>query len=445
MKRKMKKKVWLSTLNLPAHLPCRQLPTLLEKSVKAFNNIDEQELFTYTSIVSLSGILPNVSGVYAGNIVYPNMFLMVLAPAASGKGIMSHARELLKPVHELYLQESREKLSEYNRIPRKLRGDAPPFKIVFLPANSSSSKMIDHLSTNGTDTPLILFETEMDTLTITNATEFGNYSDILRKVFQNEPVSQSRRMNNEYLEIEKPKLAAVISGTPGQLFKFINNREDGLLSRFLVMNYKNTEGWRNVSPCPTCINLTKHFKNLSKQFLEFYLSISKEEFEVTLTKKQWKRVNSYGEENYNKIVEIYGESATAIIKRHNLILFKICMVLTSLRKYEEKNNACKMVCRDQDFLTALFLVNKSMFAGLNIYEALPREKTPNLNQNKEVLFQSLGDTFLRADALSLAKSLLISERSTDRYLKDFLHRGFLNQLEKGKYEKKKTTPLAVGS
>jgi len=86
-----------------------------------------------------------------------------------------------------------------------------------------------------------------------------------------------------------------------------------------------------------------------------------------------------------------------------------------------------------------------MFAGLDIYEALPGEKTPNLNHNKEVLFQGLGDTFLRADAVSLAKSLLISERSTDRYLKDFLHRGFLNQLEKGKYEKKKTTPLAVGS
>ena len=47
--------------------------------------------------------------------------------------------------------------------------------------------------------------------------EWGNFSDILRKAFQHEGASLFRRKDNEYIEIETPHLAIVLSGTPKQV------------------------------------------------------------------------------------------------------------------------------------------------------------------------------------------------------------------------------------
>jgi hypothetical protein len=41
----------------------------------------ERELFTYSIITALSGVLTKVWGVYAQKICYPNLFFMTLAPA----------------------------------------------------------------------------------------------------------------------------------------------------------------------------------------------------------------------------------------------------------------------------------------------------------------------------------------------------------------------------
>ncbi len=417
------------------HPPACHLPPLLQKCADVFIGKDERELFIYSMITAISGLLTKVTGVYAQKIIYPNMFFMVLAPAASGKGAMGYARQALQPIHKYYLNRSNEALKIYQRTPKKTRGNPPPFRVVFLPGNSSSSKMLQHLSINDPDIPLILFETEMDTINVATGSDFGQYSDVLRKAFQNEPVSQSRRTDNEFFDIEKPKIAIVISGTPGQLFKFINNKSDGLLSRFLVMNFKNSEGWKNVAPCSTCPNLSDFFDKIAPEYLEFYNYISNEPLEVKLTRGQWACVDSFGKEQYDLISKIHGEEATSIIKRHNLILFKICMVLTSLRKFEEDDKAAVKFCGDEDFITALYLIKKSLLSGLDIYEALPGEKTPNLNNDKQGFYKSLPASFTRAEAIALAKTFAISERSVDRYLKEFVVRKLLSQTGKGKYIK----------
>jgi hypothetical protein len=40
------------------------------------------------ALAILSGCLPGVTGVYAGNEVFPNVFSFAIAPAASGKGAL---------------------------------------------------------------------------------------------------------------------------------------------------------------------------------------------------------------------------------------------------------------------------------------------------------------------------------------------------------------------
>ena len=42
----------------------------------------------------ISGGLYNVSGLYANDKVFPNLFSIIIAPPASGKGVMKYSRQL---------------------------------------------------------------------------------------------------------------------------------------------------------------------------------------------------------------------------------------------------------------------------------------------------------------------------------------------------------------
>jgi len=76
------------------------------------------------------------------------------------------------------------------------------------------------------------------------------------------------------------------------------------------------------------------------------------------------------------------------------MIFKICMVLTAMRKYEAQLFQPSLECLDEDFYMALYLMNESLYSGLELYEALPEVKSPNLN-NKEDLYKALPEEFSR--------------------------------------------------
>jgi hypothetical protein len=86
----------------------------------------------------------------------------------------------------------------------------------------------------------LLFETEGDTLSQTLKSDYGNYSDTLRKAYHHETISLSRRKDREYLEVKNPRLSVVLAGTPEQVRRLIPDTENGLMSRFIfnMLPYK---------------------------------------------------------------------------------------------------------------------------------------------------------------------------------------------------------------
>jgi hypothetical protein len=85
----------------------------------------------------------------------------------------------------------------------------------------------------------LLFETEGDTLAQTFQSEHGSYSDGFRKAFHHETISHNLRKDREYVELEKPCMSALLSGTPKQASALIPNAGSGLFSRF-IFYYMNT-------------------------------------------------------------------------------------------------------------------------------------------------------------------------------------------------------------
>ena len=100
-------------------------------------------------------------------------------------------------------------------------------------------------------------------------TDFGNYSDGLRKAFHHEPISYLRRKDNEHVDIKRPRWSVLLSGTYGQISALIPNSENGLFSRFPFYCLLRNNVWIDVFD-NTEDTLENLFLALGKRYLPLY-------------------------------------------------------------------------------------------------------------------------------------------------------------------------------
>lgn len=428
-----------------------QMPELLQHGAMAFTDERERDVFLTGALAILSGCLPGVKGVYAGNEVFPNVFSFAIAPAASGKGALKFAKMLADDYHSFVLKASREAELQYNqelsehkqRISSKKKGDTsteepptkPTFKVVYIPANTSYAKILWHLEQNeGTG---IICETEADTLGNVFKQEWGSYSDMLRKSFHHERLSSSRKGNNEFTEVNAPSLSIALSGTPNQVTGLIASSEDGLFSRFLFYAFKVEQRWKDVSPNANNINLTEHFKVLSGRVFNMVQFLQREETIIELTTEQWQQLNHHCEGWLNEVNMFTAEEAASIVKRLGLILYRMAMIFTSLRKFENGEAATRLVCTDEDFNTALRLAEIYLHHSILMFNNLPKQSETTqfkTGDSKRKFFEALPPEFTRQQAVEIGKQFQLSPRTVD----DILHNATGKALEKlkaGHYRK----------
>ncbi|MBT7995972.1 MAG: DUF3987 domain-containing protein, partial [Bacteroidetes bacterium] len=200
---------------IPDHV-YNKLPKVLHGLCELFEKSEEKDLILLGSIATTSSVLPHVFGKYDTKTVYPNINLFITAPASAGKGVLSFCKRLVVPIHNQMREESKLQQVDYERqmniynITKKDNPDAekpvkPPEKLLFIPANSSSTGVFQLLADNNGRG--LIFETEGDTLSNTFKSEYGNYSDGFRKAFHHETISYYRRTERELVEIKEPMLS----------------------------------------------------------------------------------------------------------------------------------------------------------------------------------------------------------------------------------------------
>ena len=420
------------------------LPKLLKEGIEQFKTEEQQMLFLYSVLTATSGLLTRVKCVYDQKNICPNMFLLVVAPPASGKSTMMFSEVVLSDIHEKVYSDSRKAIVDYEKKVKATKQteeeshlSKPPFNVVLIPANTSSSKMIGHLADNDKcNIPSVIIESEIDTLVNSFKNEWGNFSDTLRKGFHNEPVRLSRKTVDEYIEVKSPKLAVVLSGTMSQVKKLIPTTEDGLYSRFLVYQLEGNQQWRDVSPCHGCVNLNDFFKGQAKDYLAFWEFVSQRAISVNFTKEQWCKINDVFN-NFHKEGIINEESESiGLVLRHGVMFCKICMVLTAFRIYEDKIEANTVICREEDFETAMQLVKHSLEASKKLFSQLPGAGK-KIHGRRDEFYNQLPNEFETNEAIQI---LTISEgapkrRTIEQWLEKWVTDKYLVKPEKGKYKK----------
>jgi hypothetical protein len=425
------------------------LPPILFESCKAFKGSREKDVFLTGALAILSGCLPNVSGLYSGSVVYPSLFSFILAPAASGKGALKFAKALADKYHDNTLAISvddkkryEENLEAYKMLKAKGKLEegqvmplAPKFKVVYIPANTSNAKIIQHLDCN--EGKGIICETEADTLGQTFKNEWGTYSDMLRKSFHHEKISVSRKTEGEFVEVNNPQLSVALSGTPKQVFNIIASAEDGLFSRFIFYVFKTDAVWLDPSPKGNPINLTDYFKTQSNEVYKMVEYYEKDEMILQLTEEQWNKFNPAFSSYLQQINTFVSEDALSIVKRLGLILYRFCMLFTAIRKFKTNDYHKEIFCSDVDFETTLALIQVYLQHSIIMFENLPKQEGGGVfksGQNKKQFFDALPKRFIRKEAIELAKSFNIGERSVGTLLKNCLGTHLI-QPEYGVYEK----------
>lgn len=426
------------------------LPHIIKEGARAFTDKRKRDVFFTGAISILSGCLPNVTGVYFQERVFPHLYTFIIAPAASGKGVLKNAKRLADKYHQKILQQSMDaqkvhenEMADFKQLERtKSKGEPapekpekPPFKIVFIPADCSKARMIEHLKAN--DGKGIICETEADTMSGAKKQDWGDYSTILRAAFHHETVSSTRKTDNQYDEINDPCLAVALTGTPAQAPRLLSSAEDGLFSRFLFYAYKNKIEWQDPSPNSNTIVFNDHFEALSEQVLGLISLLEQSPTTIELTPSQWLTINTEFPLMLSEVVTFTSEDAAGVVYRMGLIFFRLCMILSALRKFENGEMTATITCTDEDFNTVLLIVQTYLEHSLLMFNNLPKQNETlqfHSGDGKRKFFEALPQEFTRKEATEIGAKFKLSARTVDDVLKSAT--GYtLTKIKAGSYQR----------
>lgn len=414
------------------------LPQLLQQVVSPASSPEEKDILLLGALTAFSACFPKLFGVYDQRKVYSNLYLFVTAPASAGKGRLNQIKNLVDPVHKLKREQAKvlkqqfqTETATYNMNKGKdenlEKPSKPPERMLFIPANNSVTGVYQLISDN--EGKGLIFETEGDTLAQAFKSDYGNYSDGFRKAFHHETISYYRRTDREYVDIDRPCLSTVLSGTPKQVATLIPNAENGLFSRFMFyyMNIKPT--WKNVFQNNNSLGLDDYYNQLGSEFVGLYKTLKNNpEIEIRLTVSQQEQFNTFFESLQTKYINLQPEEYIATIRRLGLIAFRLMMLFTVFRIMEDGDVNTIKQCEDVDFNNALTIISILVKHSSKVFNDLPIEhKAVKRLNRKERFLESLPVKFSRQDYLDLATKQSIPHKTAEGYITKFVEAGLVHR------------------
>jgi hypothetical protein len=420
------------------------IPEFLKEVIAPSSSDEERDIMMLGALTAFSACFPKVYEIYDERKVFSNLYLFVTAPASAGKGKLNQIKQLVYPIHQLHREQSKtlkqqfdSEMATYNMQKGKNENlekpGKPPERMLFIPANNSVTGVYQLISDN--EGRGLMFETEGDTLAQAFKTDYGNYSDGFRKAFHHETISYYRRTDREYVDIEKPCLSTVLSGTPKQIATLVPNAENGLFSRFMFYYMNIKPVWKDVFAKRAKVGLEEHYEALGKKFLDLYKTLKQNPpIEIQLSEDQQQRFNTFFSALQTKYINLQPEEYIATVRRLGLIAFRIAMLFTTLRIMEDGEVNSIRRCEDIDFDNALAMVQVLVKHSSKVFNDLPLEqKTKKRLNKKERFLENLPKKFTRQEYLKTADKLKINHKTAEGYITSFTKSNLIHREAHGEY------------
>ncbi|MDB5133427.1 MAG: hypothetical protein JWP37_30 [Mucilaginibacter sp.] len=431
-------------------------PKIIKDICWRYTSIEELTMALFSAITLTGSILPEVKVNYHNKMCYPALMLLIVFPPASGKGCLSSIRKLISKINAELIDKNKNVMREYklktDQYKKSLKSDSfdlPPEKpnlpMLLMPGDVTSAKLIEQLSQNGPEQPLMIFETEADAFGVSASNkQYGSQiSTVLRKSFEFETVSQARKTEGELLITETPKLVMVLSGTESQIAKIFPSNDDGLFSRFMIVTGNASPKWMDVKPDSTKVSQDNFFETMADKYYEMWKFFIGKDIEVKFTDAQWNQINAFGERNLAMTHHFKGELTGSMAKRHANMIVRLATTLTMFQYFDNKSEIPVAFCKDQFFDIAIWMAEHSLKWSLDLFKKLPEKIKNEVPLQKLLLLDNLPEFFSLKEVEKLVPGIKLSERTLSRWVNEFVASGYLTRLQHGKYRKMFMAYMAV--
>ena len=432
-----------------------RLPDFLKRGLTHVRNKRERDILLLSMITNISGCLPGVRMNYGGMVYSADLYLVALAGSGRGKGVMQLAAILPTAIQGYYDElnrkderEYRQKLLKWNleerlaaqekRVPDLDQcPEMPVERILKVAPNISKSQLILALEAGGS-VGLVMNASELDMISSAMHQEYGKHDDVMRAASQHEEVSSYFKTDHRLVIVSDPHLALCASGTPAQLHKFISSLENGMYSR--VAFYVGQAPWeyKSANPGKVRLDMRAYFKGMGEELLRMFIFLSGSSTEVIFTEEQWKEHTERFRTYLREVVAEDDDSPGAIVLRHGLMMSRIAMVLTALRKCEPQWNTSEWKCSDEDFRTAMQIVDvlleHSLLLSTSMDDTAGRIRPVKAFFKLRPILRTMPREFTYSELMAAANEAGLPTASVKRYLLRLVYYQIVEK-EDGKYRK----------
>ena len=466
---------------LPGSEPQHQLPTFpendwpefLQRIIKAGSSPIQHDIMLLGALTALGACMSrHVRCLYGGKYHHPSLQCFVVAPSASGKGILSYIRLLVEPIHDeirkevtIQRKEYKKEKAEYDAMgkerTKKEAPQMPPNRMFLISGNNTGTGILQNImDSDGTG---LICEAEADTLSTAIGSDHGHWSDTLRKAFDHDRLSYNRRTDQEYREVKKSYLSVLLSGTPAQVKPLIPSTENGLFSRQLFYYMHGIWTWIN------------QFESGETDLEAIFTSIGLE------WKKQLDQMKTHGlhtlrltdeqKQEFNALfADLFFRSGLANDNEMSSSIARLavntCRIMAEIamiralecdQPYQFKGSSAPLLTPDkeiaadnikdgiitrwdvtitaEDFHAVLELVTPLYRHATHILSFLPSTEVKHrANADRDALFEIMGNQFTRTQLLEQAEKMKIKPNTALSWLNRLIKKGLLiNTDDKGVY------------
>ncbi|GAA6255907.1 DUF3987 domain-containing protein [Bacteroides sp. f07] len=466
---------------LPGSEPQHPLPTFpeadwpefLQRIISYGNTAAQHDIMLLGALTALGSSMERyVRCSYGGKYQYPCMQCFVIAPSASGKSILSYIRLLVEPIHDQIRAEVAVQMKTYKREKaayeamgkERAKVEAPQMpanRMFLISGNNTGTGILQNImDSEGTG---LICEAEADTLSTAIGSDYGHWSDTLRKAFDHDRLSYNRRTDQEYREVKKSFLSVLISGTPSQVKTFIPTTEDGSFSRQLFYYLHGI--WKWVSQfTENKINLEEVFTAMGLEWKGKLDMIKAHGIHtLRLTHEQQEEFDALFSRLFSRSSIANGREMYSFVARLAVNMCRIMAEVAVLRalespqSYQFKVSPASSFTPDkeiptdnindgiitrwdvtitpEDFKAVLALAEPLYCHATHILSFFPAvEISHRSNADRDFLFKQLGEEFTRAQLLEQATAMGIKTNTALTWLKRLTKSGVLISIDgKGTY------------
>ena len=440
--------------SLPRLVPGYPWPSLLRDILGFADNAEQRDILLLTALTALGATLgKTVRCLYGMHWIYPCIQLFVIAPPASGKGIMAWLRKFIEPIHreirqqvDLAMKQYRQDLAAYHALGKeKAKMEMPQMpknSMFIISGNNTGTGILQNIiDSDGTG---IIFETEADTITTAIGGDYGHWSDTLRNAFDHAGLSFNRRTDNEYRECDSTFLSMVLSGTPGQVAPLIPSGENGLFSREVFYYKSQIREWIDQFSVDE-VDAEKEFHRMG---YEWKATIDQLKCRGTITLRLDEQQQAAFNDSFVRLFlrarQSNGQEMNSSVVRLAINLVRFMEVVAMLRALEQPEllqpaqginsdnlkdkiiGGWELHITDDDFAALLTMAEPLYLHATHILSFLPTgEITSRGLSEKDSLLSSMPDEFTTVQWMETAEHANIPKNTAKTWLRRLCDSGAL--------------------